>query len=213
MKKAFKDSIPVIAGYFPIGVVYGFVFATSGMPWFFAPLMSLFVYSGSIQLVALGLIAVHASYLSLLVTALLIGCRCAFYGLSLLDRYNPRRDPYLVFGLADTTYSIVVANPHGDRRYCYWLTAFIHSYWFLGTCTGLALAKWLPPFHGGEFVLTALFITLGLDTFFKQRQVKPFIAGSIGAAAAALLFPGHFLLVGIGIAACLLAPQTRRQPA
>ena len=46
-KAAFQKTIPVMFGYIPLGIAFGFLLTQSGYFWLYAVLMSIIIYSGS----------------------------------------------------------------------------------------------------------------------------------------------------------------------
>jgi predicted branched-subunit amino acid permease len=48
-KAAFQKTVPVMFGYVPIGIAFGFLLTQAGYHWIFAVLMSVFIYSGATQ--------------------------------------------------------------------------------------------------------------------------------------------------------------------
>ena len=68
IKSGFFKSIPVIFGYFPIGFAFGILAVNAGMNILETFLMSLLVYAGSAQLIAVGLLESQAGLLTLTFT-------------------------------------------------------------------------------------------------------------------------------------------------
>ena len=92
-------------GYVPLGVAFGFVAAQAGHPWWYAVVMSTFVYSGATQFFILGLSTAAMPMVTAIVIACLLNLRHSFYGLSLLTRFAGTRwaKPYLIFAVTDET--------------------------------------------------------------------------------------------------------------
>ena len=69
--------------------------------------MSATVFAGSMQYVAVDLLASGASLISTAIMTLMVNARHLFYGISMIDRYKGagRKKPYLMFALTDETYS------------------------------------------------------------------------------------------------------------
>ena len=53
-KKAFLVSVPVMMGYLVLGFAFGLLLVSSGYDWYLAPLMSIFIYAGALQFIAIG---------------------------------------------------------------------------------------------------------------------------------------------------------------
>jgi Predicted branched-chain amino acid permease (azaleucine resistance) len=205
---AFKASVPVLLGYVTIGIAFGLLFEKSGQPWWLAVVMSLVVYAGAAQFMAVGLLASGTSIASIAVLTLVINARHMVYGLSLLDRFAAckRFKPYLVFALTDETYGILttVAPPEGstdrEREDFYAAVAGLdQSYWVFGSALGALIGGALPfDTKGIDFALTALFIVLLVEQIRTVRRPAPYL---VAAAATALAFvtvgPANLLIVAI----------------
>lgn len=79
---ALKTTIPVFLGYIPLGMAFGFLLYGAGYHWIYAFLMSLFIYAGSGQFLAVALLAAGAELTEFVVATLLLNLRHSFYGLS-----------------------------------------------------------------------------------------------------------------------------------
>lgn len=108
-KRAFKNSLPIMAGYLALGIGFGVLLQSKGYSFWWAILMSITIYAGAGQYAAVDLLSGGATLLTTAFMTLIINARHFFYGFSLLDRYNKigKIKPYLIFGLTDETYSIV----------------------------------------------------------------------------------------------------------
>ena len=194
-----KITLPVFLAHFPIGIVFGVLFVNLGLPWFYAPLMSLLVYAGAVQFLALGIIAVHGSYLNILLATAFVALRNAFYGISVFDQYRTSiaKKSYLIFGLVDATYSMVTAEPDKKTGFYLGITALNHLYWVGGTFVGALFGNIVPTIPGLEFALTAFFTVLTVDALLAAKSIKPLIVAGIAAAIAFLIAPSQMLFVAI----------------
>ncbi|MFW5646615.1 MAG: AzlC family ABC transporter permease, partial [Acetivibrio ethanolgignens] len=87
LKKAFVATLPVMAAYLVLGAGFGIVLKTKGYGIIWAIAMSLLIYAGSMQFVAINLISGGASYLTIALTTLMVNARHLFYGISMIDKY------------------------------------------------------------------------------------------------------------------------------
>jgi len=210
--QAFKTTIPVMFGYVPIGMAYGFLLVKTGLPWYWAPLMCIIIFAGAAQFLALSLFAQQKSIAEMALAVFLINSRHMVYGISLLERFSLFKwaKPYLIYGLTDETYALLttVDPPEGcDReRFDFLITLFNQSYWTLGSTLGALLGSvimWDAP--GLDFALTALFIVLLVEQVKTLKRPGPFLAAAAGVLMFNLLgFPGQALTGGIvlGSASC-----------
>jgi 4-azaleucine resistance transporter AzlC len=190
---AFKTTIPVLLGYIPLGMAFGFLLAGAGYHWIYAFIMSLFVYAGSGQFLAVALLSAGAGLTEFAIATLLLNFRHAFYGLSLLEKFSGigRVKPYLIFALTDETYALLTTTdlPQGSSKskFYFYIAALDHLYWITGSIIGAALGSVLDlNLEGMSFVLTALFVVLTIEQYFSSEARFPFIA-AVGAGALSLI--------------------------
>ena len=222
MKKVFRDTLPVLVGYLFLGFGFGVLLVTkTGHNALWALAMSLFIYAGSGQYVAVSLLASGASLLSSFISILLVNARHLFYGISLLDAYRDAgpRKPYMIFALTDETYSLVTQNspPQGMSRfkYCFFVSLFNHIYWICGCILGALFGQYIPiNYKGVDFVLTALFVTLFVEQLFNRKNHAPALIG-VGATVLCLVIFGKeiFLIPSMALIALLLTvmPKTGKE--
>ena len=212
LKTAFLDTVPVMTGYVFLGFGFGILMYKNGYGPLWSVAMSLFIYAGSMQYVAVSLLTGGASLLTTALTTLMVNARHLFYGISMVDAYKGtgKKKPYLIFALTDETYSLVSTNqiPEGmnHHHYCLLVSALDHCYWVIGTALG-ALAGSLIPinYEGIEFVLTALFVTIFVEQWLSTANHKPALIG-IGVTTVCLLLFGKdiFLIPSMVVIALTL---------
>ena len=73
----------------------------SGFSFWYPMLMSLTIFAGSVEFVAVNLLLGAFNPLQALAMTLMINARHLFYGISMLDRYKGTgwKKPYLIFGM------------------------------------------------------------------------------------------------------------------
>ena len=74
-----RDIIPMMVGAAPFGVIFGTLVAAGPLHLWHGQLMSLVVFAGSAQFIALGLIAGHASFAVIWATTLVVNLRHVLY--------------------------------------------------------------------------------------------------------------------------------------
>ncbi len=212
LKRAFLDTIPVMAGYIVLGFGFGIVLKSGGGGILLAACMSIFIYAGSMQYVAIGLFS-GASMLTVFLTTVMVNARHIFYGISMLDKYRGMgaKKPYLIFSLTDETYSLVsrdVLSVSEERRGNYYLFVSLinHFWWISGTLLGATVGS-LVSFNteGIDFALTALFLTIFIEGCIKAKNRIPALVG-VCASVLFLVLVGqdNFLIPAMLIIAILL---------
>ena len=202
LRRAFVATLPVMAGYVVLGTGFGILFQSKGYGLLWAAAMSLFVYAGSMQYLAVDLLTGGVSLIAAAVTTLMVNARHLFYGISMIDKYQNMGTckPYLIFGLTDETYSLNCVDLPADITnpplYYFLVTVLDQSYWVLGTVIGSLLGQIIPfSTEGIDFSLTALFITVFVEQWKSTKDHVPAIIGLASSVVCLLIFgTGNFLI-------------------
>ncbi|MFD2189984.1 AzlC family ABC transporter permease [Pistricoccus aurantiacus] len=215
-REAGLATLPVMFGYIPLGAAFGILAIEIGMPWWAALLMSLVIYAGAGQFLAVALLANQAGLIEVAVATLMLNSRHTFYGLSLLKRFQGAgwRKPYMIFSLTDETYSLLTSQGQGNQQKHGWafrVCLLNHLWWVLGGLVGVLIGTNMDFDSSGiEFALTALFIVLTLEQAKRLRQGLPFLIALVTGLGAILLLPAqHMLLGAIGAASLILLAHYR----
>jgi len=216
LKQAFVASLPVMAGYVFLGMGFGIVLNSKGYGVLWALAMSVFIYAGSMQYVAIDLISGGAGLIVTALTTLAVNARHLFYGISMVNKYkNVPKKPFLIFTLTDETYSLVCRenkDVENKENYYFWVSLFNYSYWVTGSVLGSLIGAVLPfSTEGIDFALTALFITVFVEQWLSTKDHLSAIIG-VGASVFCLVVFGSegFLIPAMLLITALLTLTKRR---
>lgn len=206
-KQLLKYTTMVALGYLPLGVTFGILFNETGYPIVYALAMSIFVYAGSAQFLAITLLLSHAPLYTVFVLTLILNVRHLFYSSYTFEHYSQFTWPkrlYLMFALTDETFSVVSTLPKQNlqkHKLLFQLSMLNHFWWVLGSAIGLILGNMVNiHIQGLEFVLVSLFVVLLVEQLYQTRNWLPIVFGLISATLSFLLFPAkHFLLGALAI--------------
>lgn len=209
VRRAFLDTVPVMTGYVFLGFGFGIVMHQSGYGGLWPVAMSLFIYAGSMQYMAVSLLTGGASLLTTALTTVVVNARHLFYGISMVEGYKGAgtKKPYMIFALTDETYSLVSRAQAPDglsfHGYALLVSVFDHLYWVAGTALGALAGDLLPiNYEGIEFVLTALFVTIFVEQWLSTKNHFPAVAGVTATAVCLLIFGRDVFLIP---SMCLIA--------
>lgn len=194
-KAAFPHTLPVLTGYLFIGIAFGVMFADKGYNFIWAGVMSLLVYAGSGQYLAVNFFDPSVSLLQVVFLTFMVNIRHIFYGLSLLDKFkvSGKKKPYMIFSLTDETYSLYFLTktpPNVDEgKFLFAIALLDQSYWILGSIIG-AVAGALIPFDstGIDFAMTALFIVIFVEQWLEKKNRFPAVVGVVTTIISLLVF-------------------------
>lgn len=211
--KAFRDSIPVMAGYIVLGMGFGILMSTKGYGVLWAVATGIIIYSGTMQFAAAEMFTGGAALTEAAMTALMMGARHIFYGLTMSERYkniHGLKKAYMIFSLTDETYSLVCESD--DEDYCFWVSLFDHSYWITGGIIGSLLGEILPfDSRGIDFALTALFVSICTEQWLNTENHFPALIGFTASILCLVIFgAGNFLIPSmIAVTVLLFAMRGR----
>lgn len=195
-KRAFPYTIPVLTGYLFIGIAFGVMYAQKGYSFLWAMLMSILVYAGSGQYLAVNFFVPGVSFLQVIFLTLMVNVRHVFYGLSLVERFNRfgKSRWYMIFALTDETYSLLcttkVPDDVEEEKFLLAIALMDHAYWILGSVIGAIAGSVLPiNSEGIEFAMTALFVVIFIEQWLERKKNRiPEMIGGILAVISLQIF-------------------------
>ncbi|MEA1974254.1 MAG: AzlC family ABC transporter permease [Bacillota bacterium] len=197
IKKGFTDAIPVMLGYFPIAITFGILAKTSGVDVFNGVFMSIFIYAGASQFMAVSMINSQIGLLSIIFATFLMNFRHLVMSASMkmkLTKIDKKYYPIIGFLLTDETFS-VLSMKKDLKSYKYLLSFQVFCYfsWILGTLTGYLTGMFIPVIIVSSLgiALYALFIALIIPSWKKHNKA---IVLSVSAGILNLLIQKFNLL-------------------
>ena len=217
LKKALKQSIPILCSYVFISMAYGMLMAENGYPWYVALLASVIVYTGAFQFVLVSLLAGGASLGLVAVTALLMNSRQTFYSLSFVSDFRAmgRRMPYMVYTMTDESFAVNCSLECDDpdrQDVMFYVAILCRIYWLLGTVLGAVVGQSLPfDLTGIDFCMTALFVIILIDQWEKAKNHSPALLGGAIALVCLAIFGGQsFMLPALVLTSAVLLIPGRK---
>ncbi len=218
LRAAFPHTIPVLAGYIFLGMTYGIYMNASGFGLGLSLLMSVAVFAGAMQFVAVELLSGAFDLLQAFLMTLMINARHIFYGFSMLEKYRGRgwKSIYLIFGMSDESFSVTCSAepPEGVDRgwFMFFITLLDQSYWVAGTLLGVLFGSLLHfSLEGLDFVMTAMFVVIFLEQWLKEKNHASSLLG-LGLSLLCLLLFGAEDFILPAMAAILLMLSALRKP-
>lgn len=203
VKKAFTATIPVMTGYLVLAIGFGILLKTNGYGLGWAVAMSVFIYAGSMQYLAIDMLTGGATLLTTAVTTLMVNARHLFYGISMIERYQNtgNKKAYLIFALTDETYSLVcseesIKGMENPKAYYFLVSLFNQIYWVTGSIIGSMLGDVIPfNIEGIDFALTALFVTIFVEQWLSCDNHRPALIGIVSSVFCLFLFGADRFLI------------------
>jgi 4-azaleucine resistance transporter AzlC len=220
-----RDTFPLIVGAIPFGIIFGALGVTSGLSPAATLSMSLFVFAGSAQFIAAGLVAQGVSVPFIILTTFVVNLRHALYSATLAPHVRHLPQKWLLplgFWLTDETFAVVVTRYTGGdsspHRHWYHLGSSIAMYanWQLCTLAGLVAGQSFKGIEnlGLNFAMIVTFIGLVVPAV-KTRPVL--VSVIVAGGVAVLAYPlqnklGLIIAALCGVLAGVLAETYLSQP-
>jgi 4-azaleucine resistance transporter AzlC len=203
-------SLPVALGYFPIAFSFGVAATRAGFSAVEAFALSLIIYAGASQFLALALLASGAPVLVSAFTLIAMNLRHVLYGPALMKAAgrdaSTRHAWAWAFGLTDEVFGQALgALARGQRfseSYMFGLGLGAYASWLAGTAAGAvagggALDGW-PAFSAGlGFMLPALFLALLLSIMTRRQLPVIAVAGLATVAGTLAISATSGILLGM----------------
>lgn len=203
-------SLPIVMGYLPIAFSFGVAATRAGFTSTEAFALSLLIYAGASQFLALALLSSGAPVLVAAFTLIAMNLRHLLYGPALMreagNKARTRHAWAWAWGLTDEVFGQALgALARGQRfsePYMFGLGLGAYAAWVLGTVAGAlaggsALEGWPALSAGLGFMLPALFLAL-LLSILSGRQVPVIaVAGLVTVTATLTISPTSGILLGM----------------
>ncbi len=177
IQAAFPMTIPVMAGYIFLGISYGVLSRTNGFPIWLPVVTALIIYTESMEFLMVSILASAFHPMAAFVTALMVGSRHLFYGLSMLHKYHGtgRKKFYLIYTTSDETFAVnytAKLPAHVDKGWFYFWVSFLDQiYWVFGAFMGAVIGGLIPfETKGLDFVMTAMFLTIFIGQWVSDSK-------------------------------------------
>jgi 4-azaleucine resistance transporter AzlC len=210
------QALPIVLGYVPIGIAYGILAQKAGISPANTLLMSVIVFAGSSQLIAVGLFAAGVPSLSVIITTFIVNLRHLLMSAAVapyLKRWRKNQLMAFAHELTDETFALHSARfasegPNKAEAFATNLTS--QAAWVMGTWLGIVVGGFIRDTTplALDYALPAMFIALLVMQIKDRVQIG--VAILTGLLATGLLLAGvsqwHVILatligatVGVGI--------------
>ncbi|MBN1888072.1 MAG: AzlC family ABC transporter permease [Thermoflexales bacterium] len=191
-----SQAIPIVMGYVPIGLAYGVLAQKAGLSALNTVMMSLIVFAGSSQFIAVGLFAAGAPAVSIILTTFVVNLRHLLMSAAIspfLKSWRSFQLAAFAYQLTDETFAVHVARFASlgpDKAEAFVVNVSAQSAWVLGTTLGVMLGRAIADVEplGLDYALPAMFIALLVMQI--QHRLHVGVACLAGAAAVGMSLMG-----------------------
>ena len=219
---AFRRSIPIMLGFFPLGIAYGVLMESIGYNFLWSGLVSVTVFAGALQFFMVDFFAAGTPLITLALLALLLNSRHIFYGLSFVEKFRSFGNGsrlFLIFTLSDESYSLHCSHKPQEgvnEKWAHIFSAgFVIFYWTVFCLMGGLVGKLITfDTTGIDFSLTALFVVILIDQMRGAKTKLPALIAVVSGIVCILIFgAANFILPSLIITVavlCLLRPRLEK---
>ena len=185
---------PLVAGAVPFGIIFG-TLAAGSLSFVGTLAMSVFVFAGSSQFIAIGLIASKTAVPLIILTTIVVNLRHLLYAVSLvlhLQKLSHLWKLALGFWLTDEVFAVAIVRY--DQRelspYKHWYhlgaSLFMYVNWVICTLIGLTIGHWIPnaASWGLDFAMSVTFIGMVIPYVKNYPMLSTIIVSGVTALLA-----------------------------
>ncbi len=182
-----KKSFPVFFGFLPVAITFAIMAAGAGLTGAETVAMSVFVFAGASQIMAVGMIASGASALSIILATFVLNLRHVIMSTCVFRRVRIKNFFLKLVGamsITDEGFAVITTEDEENCNFFFMLgvITLIYSSWIVGTVVGALASNVLPQILADSFgiALYALFIALIVPDI--KKSLRLFITVAITAA-------------------------------
>lgn len=202
---------PICLGYVPIGIAFGVLAQKIGLRPYEIGLMSLLVFAGSSQFIAVSMLSSGATSASIIITTFAVNLRHLLMSSSLavfMGRATRKKLALFAYGITDESFAV----NHAKFNQQGWglSQAFIVNHtanitWIASTVIGGYSGQFIPAGSFGlDYALSAMFICLLIFQLKGRKYVLTAILSGITAVILSLLIPGNSYIILASVLAATL---------
>jgi len=211
LKKGAVAAWPICLGYVPIGLAFGVLAQKAGLSPLEIGLMSMFVFAGSSQFIAVSMLAAGASLFAIVATTFVVNLRHFLMSSALavfLKNADHKKLTFFAYGVTDESFAVNLSKFRDSQ----WDldSALVTNYtanftWIITTVLGGIGGQFIPAHAFGiDYALIAMFICL---LVFQLRGLIYVLTAAIAGICAVLLsmvIPGNSYIVIASMAAAAI---------
>ena len=213
-----KAGWPICLGYLPIGIAFGVLAQKAGLDLLEIGLMSVVVFAGSAQFIAVSMISAGAAALPIIITTFVVNLRHFLMSSSLaVFLGKSRRKKLALFAYGVTDESFAVNHPRFKQGRWGLAQALVVNHvsnftWLISSLAGGYGGQFIPAHAFGiDYALIAMFISLLVIQIKGLLYVFTAVIAGITAVAISLIIPGNAYIVIASIIAATVGSIFRKR--
>jgi 4-azaleucine resistance transporter AzlC len=163
-----RAQLPILLGVAPFGMIFGALALTAGIPPLQTQGFSLFIFAGSAQFIAAGLVGDGAPPLVIVITIFVVNLRHMLYSANLAAHFERLTRPWkvvLAWLLTDEAFAVAsLRYRRQDTTSAHWYTLgtglTLWGAWQVSTALGILVGAGIPTTWSLDFALPLTFLAL-----------------------------------------------------
>lgn len=207
-KEGAKAALPIVLGYLPVGMAFGVLARQAGLTPLEAGSMSLLVYAGASQFLAIEMISKSISWFPIVIATFFINLRHLLMSSTLSLHFKGdrlRTLSLLSAQLTDESFAVAMSNTSkisNRPSYLFGLQMTSQIAWIAGSFGGALFGKLIDhKNYGIPFALSSLFICLLVIQIKKVRHLWVMVIAGISSIVFKWALPGNWYILLTGILA------------
>jgi 4-azaleucine resistance transporter AzlC len=206
-----KSGVPIFIGYLPIAIAFGLLARNTGVPLAHTVGMSLLVFAGASQFMALELIALGTGAFEIVFSTFIVNIRHLLMSMSIHERAvsegKARKASYAFF-ITDEVFAVASTREESiGSSYIYGIGIMAYLGWTVNSAAGYLVGTVLPVTlqAGMGVALYAMFIGLLVPSIKKHRKALFLAAMAALCNSVLVLFlPTGWAIIGASVAAVVM---------
>ena len=218
LKEGLSAGWPICLGYVPIGMAFGVLAQKAGLTPFHIGLMSILVFAGSSQFIAVSMLSAGASAPAIIATTFMVNLRHVLMSSALAVYLRAAHRGLLAlfaYGVTDESFAVNLPRfSDGAWRLPQALVVnqAANLTWFVSTVAGGVGGRFIPEGALGiDYALIAMFICLLIYQIRQRIHLLTALIAGLSAVGLALLMPGNSYIVIASIAAATTGVVIQRK--
>jgi len=217
-RKGAAAAWPICLGYLPVGLACGALAQQAGLPFWAVGLMSILVFAGSAQFIAISMLAAGASPISIILTTFIVNLRHTLMSSTLavyLQGVNRWFLSLFAYGVTDESFAVNMTRfrtGEWNRWQALTVNHLSNSAWVAATTCGALVGQLIPERAlGMDYAMTGMFISL--LTFQLQNWtfiLTGLLAGLISVTCY-LLIPGDSYIIIASVSGATFGYMIKRR--
>ena len=182
-----KKSFPVFFGFLPVAITFAIMAAGAGLTGAETIAMSVFVFAGASQIMAVGMIGAGASAFSIILATFVLNLRHVIMSTCVFKRVRVKNVFLRLVGamsVTDEGFAVITTEDEDrcDIPFMLGVITLIYSSWVVGTAVGVVASNVLPKLFADSFGIALYALFIALVTPDIKKSLRLFITVAITAA-------------------------------